>query len=294
MRTTGSRIRGHAELRTTAPPMYTIVRPTYMGFRVKRYGPLATSWLAAWCGITAVRARRKVTIPHAARPTPTIRMPNPIRASATPPPDNGSPRPRRSTNQPIRKPTAKMNGGGKRTPGLESGVRAVTLCLIVRMWTDSGRARNTHSVAGKYHGPTSRSRACRALPSFPARGSYWSRPTLSLVSAKDKHQPTSLGRRFPSPVRLHSSSPPLANHVQQTHRSLRTPPRWRVLDGARAQNHSHSPAQRTGTVRRQHQGGGRLGPRGRKRSSAATPVQPRDHARRKNPPRHVRRPQGER
>ena len=57
MRTKGSTTIGHARFVSRASPRYAVARPRYMGFRVRRNGPVVTSRRAGLTGSTAVPRR---------------------------------------------------------------------------------------------------------------------------------------------------------------------------------------------------------------------------------------------
>src|SRR5215471_21221664 len=73
----GKTTMGQTCFSSPASPRYAKVRPTYIGFRVKRYGPQVTSFADTFPGTVVVRALRKSTKPQPAITPPT--------ANSTPP-----------------------------------------------------------------------------------------------------------------------------------------------------------------------------------------------------------------
>src|SRR3989454_9183969 len=76
-RTTGRNASGHGSLRRSVPPTYSVAMPTYMGLRVKRYGPQITNAEVGLVGLGVVPARRNRYAAPAARSTPATRSPQP-------------------------------------------------------------------------------------------------------------------------------------------------------------------------------------------------------------------------
>src|SRR5258708_31416759 len=75
---TGARNIGHAPTQR-AMPKVTMVRPRYIGLRVRPYGPLTTSFLfSGEVGLSSVPARRNITTAHTggAQPSRTRAIPS--------------------------------------------------------------------------------------------------------------------------------------------------------------------------------------------------------------------------
>src|SRR5213078_812894 len=75
--TTGRNASGHGSLRRSVPPTYSVAMPTYIGLRVRRYGPQITNAEVGLVGLGVVPARRNRYAALAARSTPATRSPQP-------------------------------------------------------------------------------------------------------------------------------------------------------------------------------------------------------------------------
>src|SRR2546428_11745350 len=75
--TTNGNTSGHGSFRSSVPPAYSVAIPTYMGLRVKRYGPRITNAEVGLVGLGVVPARRNRYAELAARSTPATRSPQP-------------------------------------------------------------------------------------------------------------------------------------------------------------------------------------------------------------------------
>src|SRR5213078_5274271 len=75
--TTGRNASGHGSLRSNVPPRYSVAMPTYIGLRVRRYGPRITNAAVGLVGLGVVPARRNRYAALAARSTPATRSPQP-------------------------------------------------------------------------------------------------------------------------------------------------------------------------------------------------------------------------
>src|SRR2546428_6941894 len=113
--TTGRNASGHGSFRRSVPPRYSMVMPTYIGLRVKRYGPQITNAEVGLVGLGVVPARRNRYAALTARSTPATRSPQPSRLSSA----RGSGHTRigrsRWAPYPAASPPAQMSGGGKTT-----------------------------------------------------------------------------------------------------------------------------------------------------------------------------------
>src|SRR2546425_3359207 len=77
--TTGRNASGHGSLRRSVPPRYSVAMPTYMGLRVRRYGPQITNAEVGLVGLGVVPARRNRYAALTGRSTPATRSPQPTR-----------------------------------------------------------------------------------------------------------------------------------------------------------------------------------------------------------------------
>src|SRR5436309_2160708 len=79
--TKGRNASGHGSFRSSVPPQYSVAIPTYIGLRVKRYGPQITNAEVGLVGLGVVPARRNRYAALTARSTPAMRSPQPSRLS---------------------------------------------------------------------------------------------------------------------------------------------------------------------------------------------------------------------
>src|SRR5216683_2628096 len=80
--TSGRNTSGHGSFRSSVPPTYSVVKPTYIGLRVKRYGPQITNAEVGFMGLGVVPARRNKNAALTASSTPAPMRHQPTRLTS--------------------------------------------------------------------------------------------------------------------------------------------------------------------------------------------------------------------